>query len=206
MTYIFSNYLEAMVSNNSFIVQIARMKFINFYGQEGARLNADQSLYCSPRSVRTFKNSSNDLAAFTIYSTVMLTVNVGFLAVPGVISQNQFQTATPMMIPIYISTMCSVGSLVSALLLSSKTRMEWLAVIYSLPFSFLLWGMVSFAVAFCVTVFSLSGVGMHASMALCVILIAGLALSPVLWLRQRWHAALDRRSLKRLLPWSHMYP
>lgn len=52
----------------------------------------------------------------------MLAVNVSFLAVPGIISQNQPHTPTPMMIPVYISTMCCVGSLVSALLLSRQDR------------------------------------------------------------------------------------
>ncbi|KAL4068625.1 hypothetical protein V8B97DRAFT_860367 [Scleroderma yunnanense] len=181
-----------------------RMKFINFHGQVGARLNADQSLYvkenndvqCTshwfhvvnmillsaphdqledlkslwvdhtinlPRWRKFVTMQTSDLAGFSIYSTVMLTVNVGFLAIPGVINSNQLQTATPMMIPIYISTMCSVGSLASALLLSrqsrgqsnqtadeaaaymlecapSKTHMEFLAVVYSLPISLIMWG------------------------------------------------------------------
>jgi len=50
----------------------------------------------------------------------MLAVNVSFLAVPGVASQTQ--TATPMMILIYISTLCSVGSLVSSILLVRQSR------------------------------------------------------------------------------------
>ena len=50
----------------------------------------------------------------------MLAVNVSFLAVPGVASQTQ--TATPIMILIYISTMCSVGSLMSSLLLMRRSR------------------------------------------------------------------------------------
>ncbi|KAL4073589.1 hypothetical protein J3A83DRAFT_2572203 [Scleroderma citrinum] len=245
-----------------------RMKFINFHGQVGARLNADQSLYvkenndvqCTshwfhvvnmillsaphdqledlkslwvdhtinlPRWRKFVTMQTSDLAGFSIYSTVMLTVNVGFLAIPGVINSNQLQTATPMMIPIYISTMCSVGSLASALLLSrqsrgqsnqtadeaaaymlecapSKTHMEFLAVVYSLPISLIMWGMIAFVVALCITVFSLRGVKMQTPMAFCFALVTSMALSPVLWRWQRQHAVLDRRSRRRL-SWPYAY-
>jgi len=66
--------------------------------------------------------------------------------------------------------------------------------------------MVAFVVALCITVFSLNGTGMHASMSFCFALVAGMGLSPVLWRLYRRRATVDRRPRDRLLSWLRSYP
>ncbi|KAH7882247.1 hypothetical protein F5I97DRAFT_333202 [Phlebopus sp. FC_14] len=232
-----------------------RMKFINFYGQIGARLNADQSIYaqgpkddCSRTSAFAYlldfillgvpcnqftrvrglwvdniislprwRNVMGTLIAewsgITTYSTVMLAVNVSFLAVPGVMGTAMHQEVV--VASIYLSTMFSVGSLISALFLTlksraqvtqsasevasymlktapSKSRLEILAITYSLPIAFITWGMLAFIVALGVTVFSSYGLTFDVVMALFCVLVVVMGLSPVL-LRMR----LGKRRLEK---------
>lgn len=123
-------------------------KFVNFYGQPGARLNVDQSLYGESdvssktilfpvMNVILFGSPDDQSSAFhkilvdrdiiearwrqyidrlnsdwngsTIYSTVMLAVDISFLSVSSV------QTQTPAILLCYISTLCAMGSLVVTL-------------------------------------------------------------------------------------------
>ncbi|KIJ58821.1 hypothetical protein HYDPIDRAFT_33784 [Hydnomerulius pinastri MD-312] len=106
---------------------------------------------------------NNEWNGFTIYSTVMLAVDVSFLAVPGVDiggvgSQSVATIAT------YMSLLSVVGSLVSSVLLARQSRaqkesaigaaafmdsmtcwgvgMKALGVMFSLPFALLLWAYV----------------------------------------------------------------
>ncbi|KAF9223277.1 hypothetical protein BS17DRAFT_705694 [Gyrodon lividus] len=98
---------------------------------------------------------------FTIYSTVMLAVDVSFLAVPGV----QAASGDPpsmVMIPIYASVINSVCALIISVILAGQIRrndvdsvgggvhymvrmtrsthgIAALAVMFSLPYSLLLW-------------------------------------------------------------------
>ncbi|KIJ06488.1 hypothetical protein PAXINDRAFT_91904, partial [Paxillus involutus ATCC 200175] len=101
-------------------------------------------------------NLKDEWTAFSVYSTVMLAVDISFLAVPNVISV-AVSTA------IYASTLSALGSLISSVLLlgqirgleidsvkegaaymSSKTYSffgaEILAIMLSLPYAFLVWG------------------------------------------------------------------
>ncbi|KAH7924789.1 hypothetical protein BV22DRAFT_1119960 [Leucogyrophana mollusca] len=112
---------------------------------------------------------------FTLYATVVLNANVAFLAVPGV-DLGTGGNESPAQIASYISIVNSVGAVILGLLLvrqnrtkgresaeeaaSFMTRMtqsmfgtETLAILYSLPYALLMWGMVFFVLAFSFLVF-----------------------------------------------------
>jgi len=115
-------------------------------------------------------NLKDEWTAFSVYSTVMLAVDISFLAVPNVISV-AVSTA------IYASTLSALGSLISSVLLlgqirgleidsvkegaaymSSKTYSffgaEILAIMLSLPYAFLVWGMITMGIALSIVIFS----------------------------------------------------
>lgn len=183
-----------------------RARFSNFYGEIGARLGTNHTVYAedsylekrplvklfnlvmfgSPSSHvrkidsvwvdqsvnrprwKTFMNGlTNEWSGLAIYSTVMLAVDISFLAVPAISERLSAQ------ITLYISSLCSVASLVvSALLAQSShqdsidqatafmTRMtrslhgkENLAIIFSLPYALVIWGMVFFFLALSLAIF-----------------------------------------------------
>ncbi|KIJ08402.1 hypothetical protein PAXINDRAFT_172933 [Paxillus involutus ATCC 200175] len=196
------------------IARLTRMfshaKFVNFYGQLGARLNADQSVYADQhenRAPRLFdvvdiflfgsasahfralngvwvdhtvnfprwKGFINKLLAewnsFTIYSTVMLAVDVSFLAIPALqdTSKDTSQEQAAV-IAIYGSIVSIVGSLMISVLLVGQIRgqegesakgaadfmkrmtqsmlgLEALAIMQSVPYALLIWGMLFFVLA-----------------------------------------------------------
>ncbi|KAG1720878.1 hypothetical protein EDB19DRAFT_1859964 [Suillus lakei] len=97
---------------------------------------------------------------YTIFSTVMLAVDISFLAVPAVATQ------TPAVVLAYLSSLCAMGSLVVSLILAGQVNdsrrgsaaavasfmvkisrsmfgLESLALMLSLPFALLIWGSVS---------------------------------------------------------------
>ncbi|KAF9234075.1 hypothetical protein BU15DRAFT_53071 [Melanogaster broomeanus] len=184
-------------------------KFVNFYGQPGARLNADQSVYTklrgqdqatsllirisdlvlfrgpsahvnelqrvwvdrsvnAPRWKGFISKLSNVWAGFTIYlslnSTVMLAVDVSFLAIPALDpTQPSAKEGLAASIATYMSIIFVVGSLVVSVQLSNRIRgqenasakeaaaimlrstqsmlgTDALAIMYSLPFALLIWG------------------------------------------------------------------
>ncbi|TFK32553.1 hypothetical protein BDQ12DRAFT_670963 [Crucibulum laeve] len=101
-------------------------------------------------------------------STVIMTANVAFLAIPGVSTPNA--PSTPAQILSYASTVSSIGGIVFGLLLVRKSRTkviddingvanfmtvfypssygkEVLAIMYSLPYALLMWGMIFFIAA-----------------------------------------------------------
>ncbi|KAF8838705.1 hypothetical protein BDN67DRAFT_1012905 [Paxillus ammoniavirescens] len=109
---------------------------------------------------------------FTIFATVILAVDVSFLAVPGVLSASP-SLAT---LSVYLSTLCAVGSLLVSVTLSGQinnqsrdsaegvanlmTRMtntmlkrDSLAIVHSLPFALLIWGMIFFSLALSYLIF-----------------------------------------------------
>ncbi|KAM5530241.1 hypothetical protein V8D89_016093 [Ganoderma adspersum] len=106
-----------------------------------------------------------------IISTIILSANVGFLAIQS-IDQNGFESPDRTMGQIisYISTLLSLGNIVACTILSAQHRksthryvenavaylcerapsrpgMEKLAVIFSIPAGFFLWGLVTFFIA-----------------------------------------------------------
>ncbi|OJA10981.1 hypothetical protein AZE42_06402 [Rhizopogon vesiculosus] len=125
---------------------------------------------------KNFIDSMNtEWSSFTVFSTVMLAVDVSFLAVPG-IDSNSVQSQSASLIMAYLSTLCAMGSLVVSLLLGSQIQvqnrenvddggtlflgmsnsllgLDGLALIYSLPFSLLIWAMVFFAAGLSVVIF-----------------------------------------------------
>ncbi|KIJ63456.1 hypothetical protein HYDPIDRAFT_113488 [Hydnomerulius pinastri MD-312] len=218
-----------------------RLKFVNFHGQAGARLNADQSLY-GKRGEQTDKPTShfvrfldpilfnapsahvkqlhrlwvdhtinvlrwrsfigtlfNEWNGFTIYSTVLLAVDVSFLAVPEMNGNNTVQMVAQ--VAIYLSTLSSVGSLVASVLLTDQSRgqgmqsaeqaahymlqmakssvgLDTLGIMYSLPFGLIMWGMIFFIIALSVMVFGQGGIAPRAVVIPFFVVIATLASWP----------------------------
>ncbi|KAF9223181.1 hypothetical protein BS17DRAFT_734832 [Gyrodon lividus] len=193
-----------------------RLKFVNFHGQVGARLNADQSLYGrngnqKERSMSYFVRLFDPILfntpsfyvkqlhgiwvdhtinllrwrsfigtlcdewnGFTIYSTVLLAVDVSFLAIPEMNGSTTIQTVAEF--AIFLSTASAVGSLVASVLLTNQSRgqgmksadqvaadmlhvastsigLDALGIMYSLPFGLIMWGMVFFIIALSLIVF-----------------------------------------------------
>ncbi|KDQ55293.1 hypothetical protein JAAARDRAFT_332841 [Jaapia argillacea MUCL 33604] len=100
-----------------------------------------------------------------VMATVMLTANVSFLAIQSV-DQGPFNRAPPQ-IASYLSTIASIGSIMLGLLLvrqhrslsredatlaeryicskvGPNNRLETLAIMYTLPYALLMWGMILF--------------------------------------------------------------
>ncbi|OBZ67952.1 hypothetical protein A0H81_12483 [Grifola frondosa] len=111
----------------------------------------------------------NEWQEFILYSTVLLNANVAFLAIPSVDNDNG--NRTPAQISSYLSIVTSIGSIILGLLLVRQHRvkpkdtaadavtflvtrrhptlgLETLAIIYSLPYALLMWGMITFLLAF----------------------------------------------------------
>ncbi|KAH7911610.1 hypothetical protein BJ138DRAFT_1150162 [Hygrophoropsis aurantiaca] len=194
--------------------QFARSRFFNFYGDIGARLDADKSIYeashpdqhsmllrvlnpilfgapslhtkglqgiwvdrmvNAPRWKNFISKLNTEWNGFTIYSTVMLAVDVSFMAVPGVDDGSQ-QSQSVAVIAIYLSTLNAVGSLVVSLILSDQSRnqgdeslekavvflsrmtqsmfgTEALGIMYSFPYALLMWAMIWFMIALSCIIF-----------------------------------------------------
>ncbi|KAF8842038.1 hypothetical protein BDN67DRAFT_948586 [Paxillus ammoniavirescens] len=221
-------------------------RFLNSYGQVGARLGGGRSVF-SRRKVneepvswffqcvdiallrapishlrgiqtiwvdemidesrwKTYISSLNtEWNGFTIYSTVMLAVDVSFLAVPGVqaASGDPQSGAT---IAIYASVISSVCALIISVILAGQIRthdvdsvgggadymvrmtrkahgIKVLAVMFSLPYSLLLWAMLSFVVALGLVVFDTSDTLTLATMIPVWGVVILLALLPLWWKR-----------------------
>jgi hypothetical protein len=138
-----------------FMGEFCHVKFVNFCGQPGARLNADQSLYgdhntrsnnillrvmniilfgspntynkavqkiwvdstiVQPRWKNFINRLNSEWNGYTIFSTVMLAVDISFLAVPFV------QTQMAAILVSYMSTLCAMGSLVVSLVLAGQVN------------------------------------------------------------------------------------
>ncbi|OAX37170.1 hypothetical protein K503DRAFT_720179 [Rhizopogon vinicolor AM-OR11-026] len=184
-----------------------RARFSNFYGELGARLGTDHTVYADDSSLarrpivklfnlvlfgspsshvrkidsvwvdqavnrprwKMFMNGlTSEWNGLAIYSTVMLAVDISFLAVPTIDQRPAAKIA------LYISSLWSVASLVVSALLAHSggqqdnidratafmTRMtrslhgkENLAVIFSLPYALVIWGMVFFFLALSLVIF-----------------------------------------------------
>ncbi|OBZ72779.1 hypothetical protein A0H81_07310 [Grifola frondosa] len=103
-----------------------------------------------------------------LYATVLLNANVAFLAIPSVDTGADHRT--PEQISSYLSILTSIGSILSGLLLIRYHRVKprdkaanaviltsmkhpslglgMLALTYSLPYALLMWGMMTFLLAF----------------------------------------------------------
>ncbi|KAF8915846.1 hypothetical protein CPB85DRAFT_1432556 [Mucidula mucida] len=116
----------------------------------------------SPRPWKEFMSRlRKDWNEVTIYSTLLVNANVGFLAIQSVDETNQGGNS-PVRIPIYISMISALGSVLFSLLLLRHTKRkatvlsshavrdlegtqsflrgnEQLAVLYSLPYGLMMW-------------------------------------------------------------------
>jgi len=117
----------------------------------------------------------DEFTGVTIYSTVMLAVDVSFLDVP-VVENDNYGGESASAVFTYVSIIATVGSMTLSLLLSADARrrrsqsadqaadllatvssslfgLEALAVMYTLPFSLLMWGIVFFLAGLCARIF-----------------------------------------------------
>ncbi|KJA18434.1 hypothetical protein HYPSUDRAFT_45294 [Hypholoma sublateritium FD-334 SS-4] len=117
------------------------------------------------------KKLNEEWQEFIFFATVMLTSNVGYLAIQSV-DIDMGAARSPGQIASYLSVVANIGSIILGLLLMRQNRtkrtetadevqkfltqknhpllgLETLAILYSLPYALLMWGVVSFLVAFC---------------------------------------------------------
>ncbi|KAG2144711.1 uncharacterized protein EDB93DRAFT_1152863 [Suillus bovinus] len=192
-----------------------KVKYTNFCGQPGVRVDVDRSIYYkegheretlifrlsnlilwygprkhykriqrvwvdeiinAPRWKDFITQLDTEWTGFTLYSTVMLAVDVSLLAVPGIMGGSS-QTSSN--ISVYMSALCSVGSLVVAVLLVDQSHdyqtaeegalymsmmtnaipgIENLALMHSLPYALLVWAMVFFGLALSFLIFDTSDI------------------------------------------------
>jgi len=113
-------------------------------------------------------NSTSQLQNTNLLATVLLTTNVGFLAIQSV---DNSTSRSVRQVTSYMSIVCSLASIVIGLIFLERSRpdrsnnvdkaaalldrfyhpkhgLESLALIFSLPFAYLMWGMIFFFVAF----------------------------------------------------------
>ncbi|KAG1866065.1 hypothetical protein F4604DRAFT_1780600 [Suillus subluteus] len=137
----------------------------------------------TPRWKDFNKNLMTEWTGITIYSTVMLAVDVSFLAVPNV---NISQSQSIGIIVTYLSIIFITGSLIVSVLLVRQNQrygfesadkaadflahmtgtffgVRALATVHSLPYAMLMWGMIYFAIAILYNVFKFTTVPMLAS-------------------------------------------
>ncbi|KAG1805190.1 uncharacterized protein BJ212DRAFT_1284012 [Suillus subaureus] len=181
--------------------------------EELRRVWVDRSIN-SPRWKHFNSKLSSEWSSITIYSTVMVAVDVSFLAVPSVSPQD---SGSVTIISTYLSIFCIVGSLVVSLFLTRQSRMygqesadtavqflkkmtgsafgtKAVATVHSLPYAMLLWGMLYFMLAFSYQVFtSTPTLTLATSGSAC-----GLVALFTLWLI---YAARDFHVSTRLLVW-----
>ncbi|KAF5311160.1 hypothetical protein D9619_008039 [Psilocybe cf. subviscida] len=123
----------------------------------------------------TMKRLNDEWQEFLVIATVVLNANVAFLAIQSVdIDRNPYRS--PAQISSYLSVVANIGSIILGLLLMRQNRtksretadevqnflnernhprlgLESLAILYSLPYALLMWGMVAFLAAFAFTWF-----------------------------------------------------
>ncbi|KAG1847628.1 hypothetical protein F4604DRAFT_1935869 [Suillus subluteus] len=121
------------------------------------RIWVDETIV-QPRWKDFINRLTTEWNGYTIFSTVMLAVDISFLAVPAVATQ------TPAIVLAYLSSLCALGSLMVSLILAGQVNdsrrgsaadvasfmvgmsesilgLESLALMLSLPFALLIWGM-----------------------------------------------------------------
>ncbi|KIJ61579.1 hypothetical protein HYDPIDRAFT_115736 [Hydnomerulius pinastri MD-312] len=231
-----------------------RERYINFHGEDCARLHYDQTvhgwryqpsifmaffapvLFLTPmKNVQslhklyvdgvtrvdkwsTFVNDfTSQLMNTNLLATVLLTTNVGFLAIQSVDSNT---TRTPQQIASYMSLVSSLASIVLGLVFLERNRhdrpsgasgpanflkrfhhpkhgLEALAFIFSLPLAYLMWGIVFFFAAFSIECYRVGSTAARGSMGGLIILLCAPAIV-ALWLSRElmshwwWQADPDQ--------------
>ncbi|KAG1752371.1 uncharacterized protein EDB91DRAFT_512302 [Suillus paluster] len=102
----------------SWAINVALFGAPRSHMNEIRRVWVDRSLN-SPRWKKFNNKLSNEWSGITMYSTVMMAVDVSFLAVPSVSLQN---SGSVTVISTYISLFCIVGSLVVSLFLTRQNQ------------------------------------------------------------------------------------
>ncbi|KAI6023424.1 hypothetical protein EDC04DRAFT_3143457 [Pisolithus marmoratus] len=147
----------------------------------------------------------DEWGGFTIYSTVMLAVDISLLAI---INSNTTRIQSVGEVAIYMSVVCTVGSIVASVLLTGMWRekaenaegvakymneitdtligVDHMAIMFSVPFGLLIWSMTSFVVGFLHLIFSSTYPPTLATTAPGITLVTVLVAWPV-WV------AIDRR-------------
>jgi len=131
--------------------------------------------------------------SFTIYSTVMLAVDISFLSVPSMGSAPVAMVAT------YMSLLSVLGSLLASMVLARQSHVQhdcvsfiknmrcWggsktVSVIFSLPSALLIWGMVFFVLALSYVIFHSSNIVLLGIMMAGSVVIVTLTFMPVWWI------------------------
>jgi hypothetical protein len=151
------------------------VKLLNFvfFGSPSTHIKQINSVWVDqsvnrPRWKMFMNRLTSEWNGLAIYSTVMLAVDISFLSTPAIGTQPSAQIA------LYISSLWSVASLVVSALLAQSgghrdninratafmTRItrsfhgkENLAIIFSLPYALVIWGMVFFFLALSLVIF-----------------------------------------------------
>ncbi|KAG1776247.1 hypothetical protein EV702DRAFT_1230424 [Suillus placidus] len=160
--------------------RIFRVMNVFLFGSFDAQSKAIRRIWVDetmvqPRWKNFIDRLTTEWGGYTIYSTVMLAVDIGFLAVQSV----QTQIAATLLA--YLSILCVLGSLVVSLVLAGQVNdsrrrsaedvatfmlgmsrsmlgLESLALMLSLPFALLIWAMTFFAAGLSVLIFRTAGV------------------------------------------------
>ncbi|OAX32387.1 hypothetical protein K503DRAFT_776715 [Rhizopogon vinicolor AM-OR11-026] len=171
-----SLYENSKSSRKNFILRVMNLVL---FGSPDAHSKAIHGIWVDqtivqPRWKNFIDRLNSEWSGYTIFSTVMLAVDISFLAVPIV----QYQTAATLVA--YLSTLCAMGSLVVSLVLAGQVNdtrrnkaaevasfmvqmtrstlgLESLALMLSLPFALLIWGMIFFGAALSILIFKTSG-------------------------------------------------
>ncbi|KAG1737405.1 hypothetical protein EDB19DRAFT_2025672 [Suillus lakei] len=161
--------------------EILRVMNVVLFGSLDTHSRAIHRIWVDGTIVQSrWKNFIDRLATewntYAIFSTVVLAVNISFLAVPSVAGQTSAILLT------YLSTICTIGSLVVTLCLvgpvndslrgsaadmasfmvgtsRSMLGLESLALMLSTPPALLMWSMIFFAAALSVVIFGTSSIG-----------------------------------------------
>lgn len=156
------------------ILNVALFNSPNIHSESIHNVWVDNTVV-KPRWKKFISQLTSEWSSFTVFSTVMLAVDVSFLAVPGV-DDPSIQSKPATAIVIYLSTLCAMGSLVISLVLAGQVTdsrrssagsvakfmtsmsqsflgIESLAFMLSLPFALLIWGMIFFAIGLSILIF-----------------------------------------------------
>jgi len=125
-----------------------------------------------------FKELNEEWQGHAVYASILLAVNTGFLAIP-LNDHGDVHSRSAKQIASYVSVANGLSSMLLALLLYRQHRtrergsaresstflgkrhhpkhgLETLAIVYSLPYAMLMWGMVTFILAFLIMCFDTS--------------------------------------------------
>ncbi|KAH6917967.1 hypothetical protein BKA70DRAFT_1415993 [Coprinopsis sp. MPI-PUGE-AT-0042] len=151
-----------------------------------------------PVWVKAIKKLNEEWQEFILYATVLLNANVAFIAIQSIDTQ-EGSYRSPVQVASYLSIVASIGSIIIGLLLVRQNRtrahgtandvckfllershptlgLETLAILYSLPYAMLLWGMVSFLAAFAWHCFDLTNAATRTVMGAAWVVFAALVI------------------------------